>query len=97
MAAPYQHEGKAYGKCSENAIKRVSSGNKSLGGRKRSCVVILQFANNQSGAGRAYLASWRLVLEEPSVAVREDLLVRHVLDVLDAGAEELVLEQAGVG
>lgn len=95
MAAPYQHESKAYGKRSKNAIKRVSSGNKSLGGRKRSCVVILQFASNQSGA--AYLASWRLVLEEPSVAVGEDLLVRHVLDVLDAGAEELVLEQAGVG
>lgn len=97
MAAPYQHEGKAYGKRSENAIKRVSSGNELVGGRKRSCVVILQFTSNQSGAAGAYLASWRLVLEESSVAVGEDLLVGHVLDVLDAGAEELVLEQAGVG
>lgn len=87
MAAPYQHASKSYGKRPENAIKRVSSGNKLVGGRKYSCVVILQFVINQSGAGGAYLSSWWLVLEEPAVAVGQDLLIRHVLDVLDAGAE----------
>lgn len=61
------------------------------------CVVILQFASNQSGAGGAYLSCWRLVLEKSSVAVRQDLVIGNVLDVLDAGAEELVLKQAGVG
>lgn len=50
--------------------------------------------SNQSGAGGAYLSRWQLVLEEPSVAVRQDLVIGNVLDVLDAGAEKLVLEQA---